>query len=442
MNSVSQGQIKKLSNQKDIYEKQRKNVKFESISDLESFALIHHAYSTPFNDLLCNKMNKKKKRVLYAIIIFNWILVIEIILLLIPSYSEFITCFIPAYTYLMHKNDRNSMLISGIAYLTTVHYFQTDFAINESTSYYLYDINLLKNGCANRLNNKKLKKIRFRCALLYQTIKFICPMLKLMVSLFTIVIHIVGYFDNKIQFSLLVNMIHCICWVLTLNHTVDVALVHMSFIILSVNYLKFRFDQINEKLISVFKNRTFKYKHLLKLLKEHKSIEMKTQLYNASFDRQAGFALIGLTSAAIASLYIICGSPSLMNRILSFLFASSTLLMEIIILIQMVSLTQSAHKPHAIINSFLVKKKMTFKTKLKVKTYVKRCLILNRINTDLQIVHFIEHLTDNQIGFYVFNFIPFNTFKFYEVRNDYFIIRDYINDVLIFSLLVKQSNIF
>lgn len=141
---------------------------------------------------------------------------------------------------------------------------------------------------------------------------------------------------------------------------------------MSVNYLKFRFDQINEKLINVFKNKTFKYKQLLKLLKEHKSIEKKTQLYNASFHRQAGFALIGLTSAIIASLYIINGSPNILDRILSFSFASSTLLMEIIILIEMVSLTQSAHKPYAIINSFLVKKKMTFKIKLKVKN-VKRC---------------------------------------------------------------------
>lgn len=199
MNSVSQSQNKKLSNQKDIYKKQRKNVKFESISGLESFAIIHHAYSTPFNDLLRNKINKNRKKVLYAIIICNWIFVIEMILWLIPSYSRFITRFIPDYTYLMHKNDRNSMLISGIAYLATFHYFQTDFVMNESTSYYLHDINLLKNGWANRLNKKKLKNIKFRCTLLYQTIKIVCPTLKLMVSFFTIIIHIVGYFDNKIK---------------------------------------------------------------------------------------------------------------------------------------------------------------------------------------------------------------------------------------------------
>ena len=52
---------------------------FESISKIESFALNHFIYSTPFNQLFNRKINVKRKRIVMMILGLNWVLIFLIL---------------------------------------------------------------------------------------------------------------------------------------------------------------------------------------------------------------------------------------------------------------------------------------------------------------------------------------------------------------------------
>ena len=136
---------------------------------------------------------------------------------------------------------------------------------------------------------------------------------------------------------------------------------------LSVSYKKFRFNQINEKLILIYDDKKkLNIKKLSKIMSEHQSIERKIQLYNSRMNRIILCCMIGLTIQMIAYLYIVTFSKDYIHRIFSLFTASGVLIFEFIVMIEMAALTNAAHKPYAIFNSIIVKKKFDLKTKLKV----------------------------------------------------------------------------
>ena len=106
---------------------------------------------------------------------------------------------------------------------------------------------------------------------------------------------------------------------------------------------------------------------MLKILLEHKSIECKVNLYDVNFNRCAAAVLFGMTLAFIANLHIVIESQNQFIRLYSLSISISLFIIEASVLVETMSLTRSAHKSYAIINSFFVKKKINFKNKSKVR---------------------------------------------------------------------------
>ena len=346
-----------------------KDNEFDSISKMESYALNHFAYSTPFNDLFMGKIHRKRKRIFILIVILNWILPIELLLWMIPQMNQFVSRFTVNYTEML-KHDKNSILIQLIGNLAAAVYFQTDFAWNESEAHYLREMNQLKNGWTSRLSRTNITKIKMRCQFIYKIVfQFMIPFVKLSSFIFNLTYHIIGYnfYNNNHGYGLLMNIMNCMIWMVGIDHVIDALMIYMSFASLGIYYLKLRFNQINEKLIKIDKMKSFKSKNLLKILLEHKSIECKVNLYNVNFNRCAAAVLFGMTLAFIANLHIVIESQNQLIRLYSFSISVSLFMIEASILFEIMSLTQSAHKSYVIINSFFVKKKINLKNKSKAR---------------------------------------------------------------------------
>lgn len=88
-------------------------------------------------------------------------------------------------------------------------------------------------------------------------------------------------FDNRNIYEIIIYCVLYAFWIIGILHAIDVSYVYTTLIILGVNYLKLRFDQVNEKIFKILNNKKrFNYKKLFKIISEHKSIERKTELYN------------------------------------------------------------------------------------------------------------------------------------------------------------------
>ena len=134
---------------------------------MESFALKHFIYSTPFNQLFKGKINAKRRRIVKILLGFNWLLIFLIFSKMVPILKDIVPPYKVNFFSVMNQ-DRNSYIIIAVAHLTTIYYMKTDFLINESSSYMLFDMNLLKNRFSNRLNEKNEQKLKIKSEFLYR----------------------------------------------------------------------------------------------------------------------------------------------------------------------------------------------------------------------------------------------------------------------------------
>ena len=338
---------------------------FNSISKMESYALNHFVYSTPFNQLFKGKFDVKRRRIVIILLALYWLLVVLMISKIIPPIKTVLRPYM-LDMFSVLKEDTNSFIIMTSSYLITICYIKTDFIINESSSHLLYDINLLKNGFTNRLNKSNLEKMKIQSEFLYQFLKYVTSIFKIIFALFYL-LNIISVLNNFNYIMKIIYIFGFLCWILAINHSIDLGGVYGMIISLSVSYMKFRFNQINEKLLLIYDGKKkLNIKKLLKIISEHKSIERKMQLYNSRINRSILCIMIGLTIGMIANLYIVTFSNDFIHRMFSLFTASGVLLFEIVVMIEMVALTDAAHWPYATLNSIIVKKKMNLKTKLKV----------------------------------------------------------------------------
>ena len=349
---------------------------FESISKIESFALNHFIYSTPFNQMLNGKIDAKRKRIVMMILGLNWVLIFLIFSKMIPVLNEIILPYKVDFFSVL-KDDKNSYIIMTTAYLTTICYLKTDFLINESSSYMLIDVNLLKNGFTNRLNEKNLQKIKIYTKFVHRILNIFSQFAKICFTLFFSIYFFIILFDNA-KFddtNILKMMICCVLyafWITGILHAIDLSLIYATLIILGVNYLKLRFDQVNEKILNILNNKKrFNYKKLFKVISEHKSIETKTELYNSALNRCAACALAGITIGIIANLYIVTFSSNNIHKMFSLLSGSGAFIFELIIMLKVVMLSDSAHQSYANLNSIIIRRKMNLRTKLRVRVVEK-----------------------------------------------------------------------
>ena len=244
---------------------------------------------------------------------------------------------------------------------------KTDFLINESSTHILYDLNLLKNGFSNRLNKSNFQKMKIQSEFLYEILKINTPIVKIIFTLFFSFYFFMVFKNYDDVLKIIFNFVGFAFWIYGIHNAIDLGGVYTMLLSLGINYLRFRFNQINEKLLLIYNDKKkFNIKKLLKIMSEHKSIERKTQLYNLRINRSALGCLMGFTIGIVANLHIITFSNDPIHRIFSTLTALGVLIFETIIILEMVTLTDAAHLPYATLNSIIVKKKIDLKTKFKV----------------------------------------------------------------------------
>ena len=107
-----------------------------------------------------------------------------------------------------------------------------------------------------------------------------------------------------------------------------------------MNFLRLLFDEVNEKIVLIDRNRkNFNCKRLFKLIAEHKSIEKKVQLYYSTLTRCTAYCLVGLIVGFIANLYVVIFSNNHIHKIFSFLTGFTCLMFEVMLMFEMVALT-------------------------------------------------------------------------------------------------------
>ena len=337
---------------------------FESISKMESYALKHFVFSTPFNQLSKGKFDVRRRRIIIVLLVLYWLFIVLMVSRLIPVIKALLRYY-GMNVFFILKENTNSFVVMTLSYLITIYYMKTDFIINES-SHLLYDLNLLKNGFTNRLNKSNLEKMKIQSEFLYQFVKYAAPIFKITFTLFFSFYFII-MLNNLNYITKIILGCGFACWILAINHSIDLGCVYGMIYSLSINYIRLRFNQINEKLILIYDGKKkLNIKKLSKIMSEHKSIERKTQLYNSQLNRIILCWLTGMTIGMIACLYIVIFSKDYIHRIFSLFTASTVLIVEFIIIIEMAALTNAAHMPYTIFNSIIAKKKINLKTRLKV----------------------------------------------------------------------------
>ena len=150
---------------------------------------------------------------------------ISVIENIVPSYK--------ANKFDVLNQDRNSYIIIATDYLTTIYFVKTDFLIN-SSSYMLFDMNLLKNGFTNRFNEKICKKSNFKADYFIECLMLLCHWERLVLLCLLHFIFSLFYLKLKPFWNgfewLLCNVRHFEC------------------------YIKLQFDQVNEKMVLINQN--------------------------------------------------------------------------------------------------------------------------------------------------------------------------------------------
>ena len=250
---------------------------FESISKMESYALKHFVYSTPFNQLFKGKFDVKRRRIVIVLLVLDWLLIVSMVSRMIPVIKTLLRPYIMDM-FSVFEEDTNSFIIMASSYLITISYIKTEFIINESSSHLLYDLNLLKNGFTNRLNKSNLEKMKIQSEFSYQLLKYGTPISKIIFNSFFLFYFIIVL--NNLNYIIKI-IFGCgfACWIFAINHSIDLCSVYGMIISLSINYVRFRFNQINEKLLLIYDGKKkLNIKKLLKVISEHNSIERKTAL--------------------------------------------------------------------------------------------------------------------------------------------------------------------
>ena len=271
---------------------------FESISKMESYALKHFVYSTPFNQLFKGKFDLKRRRIVVVLLVLDWLLIVLMVSKMIPVIKTLLRPYI-MNMFSVLKEDTNSFIIMASSYLITISYIKTEFIINESSSHLLYDLNLLKNGFTNRLNKSNLEKMKIQSEFSYQLVKYGTHISKIIFNLFFSFYFIIMLNNLNYIIKIIFGCVFA-CWILAINHSMDLCSVYGMIISLSINYIRFRFNQINEKLLLIYNGeKKLNIKKLLKIILEHKSIERKMQLYNSRINRSVLCCMIVLTIGMI-----------------------------------------------------------------------------------------------------------------------------------------------
>ena len=119
------------------------------------------------------------------------------------------------------KQDTNSYFISTTAYLTALCYIKTDFFINESSSHLLHDLNLFENGFTNRLNKSNLQKLKIQSQFLYEMLRFLTPLAKIVFTLFYSYYFLMILYDVKDVMKIIISFVLFVYWVLQIYHAFD-----------------------------------------------------------------------------------------------------------------------------------------------------------------------------------------------------------------------------
>jgi len=163
---------------------------------------------------------------------------------------------------------------------------------------------------------------------------------------------------------------------------------------ITILYIKYRFQQINDKLLHWDK---VKYNDIIKLIKIHSVIRLLTVKINIVVSAITGTVYFGSALTIDFWLYNLTHlfKDYYLFRIYSIIIGSIAIFVFFFTLLIGVNVSNYAHDSYLNVNSIMVKKKMALKYKLKV-------------------LSFIETLSGPTIGIYCFDFFPFNNYEFYN----------------------------
>ena len=224
---------------------------------------------------------------------------------------------------------------------------------------------------------------------------------------------IIAYLDPKSGFSLWLSIFWSFIFFIFLIQMY--AMVSIGFVewILSTLYLKYKFNEINAKIL-----KSFRFQNnllLLNAIKEHNSISKQTKQLNEFFSLMIYFLYNIATPALMILIYLTHEKDT--NFYIRFVFSFIFCLVFLsVFLVNLFSskVSNSSHKSYNILFKFLTQKRFLISLKVKLK--------INGL---------IEKLSGPDIGFYCWNLFPMNNYNFYEYVCNcfyiYFLILSLIN---------------
>ena len=258
----------------------------------------------------------------------------------------------------------------------------------------------------NMINNKQIKyplnytngrKFNIRCNILaryLQPVGFV--VLVLFISGFHFIFTFIYYLSLEEKFySFIVFIIFYISWVIFSHQCFAIVWIGFTLWYMSTNYLKYKFQKINEKI-----EKSLKYSDLNLLMysiKEHNYVEIITKKFNHFFRMITFIIYYFATIGFQLILYITHHKDSniFARFITGFIFIScfsAVLMMNVM----STGVIRSAHKPYPRLYKMTnIGIQMNFRQRWKL-------------------LSFIEKMSGRQIGFYCYDLFPMNSYEFYQ----------------------------
>ena len=178
----------------------------------------------------------------------------------------------------------------------------------------------------------------------------------------------IAYIDGFVKYNLSIY----ICWWFYYSFcAVQIAASIMSFCVffpLLIVYLRFRFDQINEKFkkIDVRSNKRINFYLVKKILDEHCLVSQKVSELNKLLTKPMGLYYVGMTMAIDISMFIAIYGYNPLVRILCGCLAIVMFIMTYMYVFTLGSLINKIHWSYELINSLIATKTIPLRHKYKV----------------------------------------------------------------------------
>ena len=327
------------------------------------------------------------------------------IILLINGLRYLISSTFPSKRMRSLLNDANYLLTNSQLFSTVIGFgsFVILFILiviqyqemNHSFSLYQFYFDICYGGVGFKLGNASWHKFKLKAELFTKLImKNVFWVLIISNSAILVTPTIIAYYDPEESFNLIMIIIWTpitIIYLILLYSTSMVGFISWYLVAL---YLKSKFKEINND-IELSLNQS-NGRLLMKAMVEHNLVTKKLVELNEFFKYMVFIFYYGATPALLLTVYISHAKDTIFTmRVVSVLIVITIFggvsLMNLI----SVFVRKSAHKSYPTLYKFLLRKRMTFRLRMKIEL-------------------FIERLSSPEIAFYCLDLFPMNSYEFYQ----------------------------